>query len=374
MFNTELVFRPKPFYIQGALICVLLVFLLFAMIGRMLNRWRVRAWHHTYARALESEFAQVGMDSGRAMPALVWNGADEACLFATGRRGVATLHATLSLRPRHDPLLWIVQSLYDILALPAVPWCGPDRLTLTLTLPSSPRINGATFAIIDKRELRSMRHDRFDMKFARVLDSEKASEMRGLDERFAIASESGDATDRWLGEIGTRGDNQRARLGVAERLHGPGGRFFVSLLYTDQPRREPSSGGASESEHIERLELTMRVPRTASEAHASLPLLALALDIADALAQTSAGRSDILRLRPETYSTLKKTRAQVGQELSERRAREDRAETAEAEEEERRRVQQEKFEKLSPAEQARRKDLAKRRAQRKAQMTQAKRS
>ena len=50
------------------------------------------------------------------------------------------------------------------------------------------------------------------------------------------------------------------------------------------------------------------------------------------------------------------------------------AEAAGAEEEERRRAQQEKFEKLTPAEQARRKDLAKRRAQRKAQMTQAKRS
>ena len=118
----------------------------------------------------------------------------------------------------------------------------------------------------------------------------------------------------------------------------------------------------------------MRVPRTASEASASLPLLALVLDIADALAQTSAGRSDILQLRPETYTSLKKTRAQVGQELTERHAREDRAEAAGAEEEARRRAQQEKFEKLTPAEQARRKDLAKRRAQRKAQMTQAKRS
>ena len=163
-------------------------------------------------------------------------------------------------------------------------------------------------------------------------------------------------------------------MGVAERLHGPGGRFFVSLLYTDQPAREPTSGAVPESERIERLELTMRVPRTASEASASLPLLALVLDIADALAQTSAGRSDILQLRPETYTTLKKTRAQVGQELTERHAREDRAEAAGAEEEERRRAQQEKFEKLTPAEQARRKDLAKRRAQRKAQMTQAKRS
>lgn len=374
LFNNELVFRPKPFYIQGALIGALLVFLVFAMIGRLRNRWRVRAWHHTYAKALESEFAQVGAEPGHAVPPLVWNGADEACLYATGRRGVSTLHATLSLRPRHDPLLWTVQHLYDIFALPAVPWCGPDRLTLTLTLPSTPRINGATFAIIDKTELRAMRHDRFDMKFARVLDSENASELRGLDARFAIASESGDATDRWLGDMGPRGDKQRARLGVAERLHGPGGRFFVSLLYTDQPAREPTSGAVPESERIERLELTMRVPRTASEASASLPLLALVLDIADALAQTSAGRSDILQLRPETYTSLKKTRAQVGQELTERHAREDRAEAAGAEEEERRRAQQEKFEKLTPAEQARRKDLAKRRAQRKAQMTQAKRS
>lgn len=376
VWKVNLALRPRQFYVQGTLLAMALLLFVIAVLGRLSNRWRVQSWSRVYTRALEDEFVQVGADDAAtrgSVPRLVWNGGDEACLFASGRRGVQTLHATVHLRPRNDPILRAVSTLYDILSVPVVPWNAPDHVTLTFTFPTTPRINSATFAIIDKTELHRERHGRFDMKFARVLDGASASESRGLDERFAIASESGDATDRWLGEIGPRGDKQRSRLGVADRLNSPAGQFLVSLLYTDQPRLEPQTGALPESQRVERLEMTMRLPRTENEARTSLPLLALALDIVDALALTAAGRSDILALRPETHTALKKVRTQVNEGLNELSTRDAKAEAAEAEEEERRRAQQEKFDKLSPAEQAKRKQIAQKRSARKAQGMQIKR-
>ncbi|KAL4399107.1 endoplasmic reticulum calcium ion homeostasis protein [Malassezia pachydermatis] len=371
--NIDLAFHPKLFRIQGIVLGVVVVYIVFATLGHLLNKQRMAAWSKVYGEYLRKEFAQVGIDATSAEPKLMWNGSDEACLFATGRRGVDTLHATVSLRPWQDPLRILVSMLYDMLMLPARPWLASDNVTLTFTLPKAPRVNGGVFALISKYKLREVRYDRYDMLFARVADAANASASRDLDERFAIASESGNITDRWLGEVGQRGDDQRRALGITEALNGPAGLFLESLVFTDQPHVRPLYPHLDQ-ERVERLELTMRLPRTQRQAETSLELLKLALDLVDALYLTSSGRSTILALRPETHTALKKTRADAQAALEEVLTRDRKAELEEAAEEERLRLQKEKFEKLTPAEQAKRKEVAKRRNQRKAQMTQMKRS
>lgn len=373
IMNVKLAFRPAQFYVQGALVALSVLYLLIAFAGRAVNRWRVRAWHQRFGAALQKEFVQVGADAASAQPVLLWNGPNEACLFATGRRGIDTLHANVWLRPWHDILYICVSLLYDVLALPAVPWFGPETVTVQMALPSSPRVNGGTFAIIDKTELVPARHGRYDMLFAKVLDAENASRARGLDERFAIATESGDITDKWLGEVGPRGDAQRAKLGLIDTLNSNAGRLLVSLLFTDQPRLQPEYEAVPETQRVERLELTMRLPRTAVQLEGSVQLLTLCMDLIDALHLTATGKSKLMALRPETHVALKKTRAEAAEALSEILMRDTKAEAAEAAEEERLRLQKEKFDKLSPAEQAKRKELAKRRSQRKAQMKEMRR-
>lgn len=373
VMNLKLAFRPAQFYVQGTLVALSVLYLLVAFVGRAVNRWRVRAWRQRFGAALQKEFAQVGADAASAQRALLWNGANEACLFATGRRGIDTLHANVWLRPWHDILYVLVSLLYDLLALPAVPWFGPETITLHMALPSSPRVNGGTFAIIDKTELVPARHGRYDMLFAKVVDTENASRARGLDERFAIATESGDITDKWLGEVGPRGDAQRAKLGLTDTLNSSAGHLVVSLLFSDQPRVQPVYEAVPETQRVERLELTMRLPRTAAQLEGSVQLLTMCMDLVDALHLTATGKSNLMALRPETHVALKKTRAEAAQALSEILTRESKAEAAEAAEEERLRLQKEKFDKLSPAEQAKRRDVAKRRNQRKAQMKEMRR-
>ena len=367
--STELAFYPSMFYAQGAVLVLTLVYVFLSLLGRWLNRRAVAPWLRGFCAVLRGEFALVGVDE-RAP--LVWNGSADACLYASGRRGVDAMIATVRLAPRHDLLQLIGTFLYDALVLPAVPLLRGDSVTLFFRL-ASPRVHGGTLAVIDKQVLQHVRRGRFDLSFARVADVPNASSARSLDERFAIASESGNITDRWLGEVGARGDAQRARTGLVDALNGAGGRFVESLVFTDQPHVQPAHGAVPEGERAERLELTLRLPRTEADVAACVPVLVAALDMIDALHLTALKRSDVMALRPETHVALRKTRAEVDAALDAAASYEADADAEAAREEARRQQQREKREKLSPAEQARREALSKRRAARKAQQTQARR-
>ncbi|WFD02239.1 hypothetical protein MOBT1_000920 [Malassezia obtusa] len=361
----NLVFYPEQFYVQGALLALALVYALLALVGRWRNRRVVRPWTDTYVRALRDEFALVGADE--AAP-LVWNGAADAMLFASGRRGVDTLHATVQLAPRHDVLRLVGSFVYDTLALPETPTQTADRVTLTFRLPRNDARALGTLALIDKHHLQDVRRGRYDLLFAKVADGERASAARRLDERFAIASENGDVTDRFVGEPGARGDEQRERLGLVDALNGPAGRFVESFVVTDQPETRPA---ASAPAAAARVALTLRLPRSVRDAEATLPALAAALDVVDALHLATQGRSALLALRPETQAALRKTRVDVARALEAEESRDAEQEAQDEREEARRRAQQDKFDKLSPAEQAKRKQVEKRRAQRKMQQTQS---
>lgn len=361
----HLAFYPQQFYLQGALLALALLYALTAWVGRWRNRRIANQVAETYARALRTEFALVGAGDDHSL--LVWNGAADAMLFASGRRGVEVLQATFQLAPRHDLLKRVGAFLYDHLWLPSTPVQVHDRVALSFRLPHDEKRTLGTFALIDKHALQRVRQNRFDLLFAKVADAENANTQRALDERFAIASEHGELTDRFLGEVGVRGDEQRKRLGLVEAVNGPAGRFLESLVVTDQPETRPASASTP---NMDRVVLTLRVPRSVRDAEATFPLLAAALDIIDALYLASTGRSTLLALRPETQNSLKKTRIEVAKALEEQAALYADADEQEEREEARRKAQQEKFEKLTPAEQAKRKQIEKKRAQRKQQQSQ----
>mgnify|MGYP001762195321 CR=1 FL=1 len=361
-------FFPSMFYVQGTLLAAAFVYLVLAFAGRAINGWRTRAWARELGQALQSEFAVVGTGEERGgAPRLLWDGGDRAMLYASGRRGVQALHACVQLAPLHDPLQLLVFSAIDNLALPPVPWMQHDETTLIFRLPRSPRGACGSFALIDKTVLQRVRHGRFDLAFAKVSDVAGMNASRALDERFAIASEAANITDRFLGESGARGDAQRAALGLVDALNSNAGRWLVSLVWTDQPRVRPMDGALPEAARLPRLELTLRLPRTAAQAREALPLVGAALDIVDALHLTAAGRSDLLALRPETCATLRRTRDEVDQLLNEERDRDAKEEEEENRERARRQAAQERLEQLSPAEQEKRREIEKKRAKRKAQ-------
>lgn len=352
---------PSMFYLQGVLLAIALAYAVFALLGRALNRWKSRTWLRELENALQSEFAVVGKDKSNPV---VWNGGDEACLYASGRRGTVCLHASVALATRHDPAAYAAYCLYDAIMVPVIPAMPADRAVLSFVLP--PSRPAGTFAVIDKSVLQRVRHGRYDLAFARIADAPNFNAQRGFDDRFAVASEAADITDKWLGDVGARGDAQRAALGLVGTLNSAAGAWLESLVWTDQPTKRPSAP-VPPSERVERLELTIRLPQSAEAARAAMALVATALDIVDALAHAASGRSTLLALRPETHNTLRRTRAELDSVLASEATADERAEREEAEEQARLSEQRAKLEKLSPAEQERRKQLEKKRAMRKTQ-------
>ncbi|WFD31158.1 hypothetical protein MSPP1_002192 [Malassezia sp. CBS 17886] len=362
----NLAFYPREYYVQAAIVGAALVYALVAAVGRWWNRRIVQDMERELTRAIAPQFAHVGANNDA--PALLWNGGDQAVLFASGRKGVDTFHATFSLAPRHDPLLYLVSLLVDTFTLPRVPNLKEDLVSFTFKIPAADRKPVGTFAIVAKSALPRVLHNRFDLSFGRLLESSEAGRARSLDERFAIVSEAGNITDRFLGEEGPRGDEQRSKVVFSSLLSGLSGGDFLSLVWTDQPAERPTGGAIPADARVERLELTLRLPRGREASVQAVPLVVAALDIVDALHLTATGRSDLFALRPETVTALKKTRTEVDRVLD-KSASKGGAGAADAHVEEQRRAALERFDKLSPAEQAKKKEVEKRRAQRKSQST-----
>ena len=107
----------------------------------------------------------------------------------------------------------------------------------------------------------------------------------------------------------------------------------------------------------------MRVPSTASQAKETLPLLGLALDLADGLSGSIA--SSPLKLRPDTLAKLRKTRQEVDKQLEEESMKDKREAEKEAKAEAKAKAEKDKWNNLSAAEQERRKEIEKKRQQKK---------
>lgn len=112
-----------------------------------------------------------------------------------------------------------------------------------------------------------------------------------------------------------------------------------------------------------RILLTMRIPRTAAQAKETLPLLGLALDIADALSGSIA--SSPLKLRSDTHAKLRKIRQEVDKALEEESLKDKREAEKEKLAEAKAKAEKEKWNSLSPAEQERKKEVERKRQMKK---------
>jgi hypothetical protein len=155
---------------------------------------------------------------------------------------VCSLQILFNLKPMHDP----IQLLYNLgsdFATAALVSSSRDLLTLTFLLPyQGPDNVSGVFALVDKTALRSTRKGRFDLTFAKVIDSENANEQRELSPQFAIMSETGELTDAILGDIGEKGKAQRHRVGLQTAVNGEAGKLLYSLVLSDQPEQRPEEG------------------------------------------------------------------------------------------------------------------------------------
>lgn len=348
------VFRPALFWVEGGTIGVCILFMLIHLVGKTRNRQIAERFANAALPILQEEFAVVANDDG-GKGHLLWNGGKSAMMFGSGRRGCASLQVTFDLIPRHDPLEMVFTFAKDI-AMATTTSSFRDTITLTFTLPPTADNVSGVFALVNKGALQATRKDRFDLTFAKVNDADNAVTSRGLSQRWAIMSEASDLTDGFLGEPDQKGVTQRSKLGLVDLLEGQAGKFLDSLVLTDQPATRPENGPVAADKRERLLVLTLQAPKSRADVQKAVELIQLGCNLVDA---TDKG---VIKVRNETLNKLRKTRQQVDKELLEESTKEQREAEQEAREEAKRKAEKEKFDKLSPAEQAKRKEVERKRA------------
>ena len=318
------VFRPALFWLEGGVLGFCLFFILIHLVGKTRNRHIADRFASAAVPVLEQEFVVVANDDGKGQ--LLWNGGNSALMFASGRRGCASLHVTFELIPRHDPIE-ILFSLAKDIVLASTTSSFRDTVTFTFTLPPTSDNVSGVFALVNKGALQQTRSGRFDLSFTKVVDSDVAVTSRGLSRQWAIMSEASELTDGFLGEPDQRGVAQRAKLGLVDLLEGQAGQFLHSLILTDQPFQRPTRGPIPVEKRQRLLILTLQTPKSRSDVSKALELLQLGCNLVDALDQ------GVIKLRNETLAKLRKTRAAVDKELQDEATKEQREAEQEAREE-----------------------------------------
>lgn len=347
------VFRPALFWVEGGVLGFCLIFVLIHLVGKTRNRQIAQMFASAALPTLENEFAAVANDDGKGH--LLWNGGNSALMFASGRRGCASLHVTFDLMPRHDPMEILYNVVKDIV-LASTTSSFRDTITFTFTLPPTADNLSGIFALVNKGALQHTRSGRYDLTFAKVNDSDSAVTSRGLSKQWAIMSEASDLTDGFLGEPDQKGVAQRSKLGIVDLIEGHAGQLLDSLVLTDQPFTRPTDGPIAVDKRERLLILTLQVPKSRTDLPKAIHLLQLGCNLVDALDK------GLVKLRSETLAKLRKTRAQVDKELQHDATKEQREAEQEAKEEAKRKAEKAKFDKLSPAEQAKRKEVERKRA------------
>ncbi|ETS63099.1 hypothetical protein PaG_02876 [Moesziomyces aphidis] len=350
------VFRPALFWLEGGVLGFCVLFMLVHLVGKTRNRQMAQRFATAAAPVLQQEFAVVADDEGKG--SLLWNGGNAAFMFASGRRGCASLQVTFDMVPRHDPMEIVYTLLKDVVVA-STSSSFRDTVTFTFTLPPTSDNVSGVFALVNKSALQHTRSGRFDLTFAKVNDTDATVTSRGLSKQWAVMSEATDLTDGFLGEADQKGVAQRAKLGLVDLLEGQAGKLLDSLVLTDQPFSRPTNGPIAAEKRERLLILTLQLPKSHTDVRKAIELLQFGCNLVDAL------DTGVVKLRNETLAKLRKTRAQVDKELHDEATKEQREAELEAREEAKRKAEKEKFDKLSPAEQAKRKEVERKRAMKK---------
>ncbi|KAI0081791.1 DUF1682-domain-containing protein [Panus rudis PR-1116 ss-1] len=349
-------FRPALFKNELYLLAAVLFYVLFYFVGKKINEKRANAWIDSHLVFYATQFSKPIQPGG-----LTQDGNSDFFAFSTGRRAVKSLHTTFTLRPRHDLIQWLFQTVWGLVDLN---YAVADEVELDFTFKESSNIPDAVWAIVSKDELKGIRDNRWDLTFT------KTTENPQLPPFYSVMSEFADVTDTLLKTHGP--------LSLPQVLSDPKIQpYFRSLSLTDQPRSRPLAPLPA-SHRSKHLILTLNLP-SSSDSKATLGLVQAVFQLVDVIAGEggwgigkgpATGKNGVglnPSLRPETRAKLKKTREEVEKQLKEDAEKEKREEQAEEKAAAKKKAEEERLSRLSAAEQKKIMEREKKRALRKTQ-------
>lgn len=322
--------HPASEFQMELYILLLLVAVIFVHFwGNRRNRKISRAFVSGLSQVLSSEFAYIGFSTRPETVAIsstadVASGSEsnknglspdillrgtshtEYVSYASGRNNVMFMHATISLQRRNNPLAWfselVLSFFFESIPEPA------DSITLTMS-PQPGKYDNFIWALVNKRQMRRWREERYDMSLTRTSDWE------GLPTWCAVMGESKEA-----GDVALYSELRHAVVDSQD--------FLEYLIVTDQPKDKPAT--LAETEPKKRIILQLRMPHP-TDAPKVARLVQAYIRLIDHLVERA-------HFRPEVTRKIKAAREDANRKM--RRAEEEAA----AEEREARRVDERKKE------------------------------
>ncbi|KAF8655255.1 hypothetical protein AX16_003157 [Volvariella volvacea WC 439] len=317
------VFRPAYFKIEAYLLAAIVFYVVASFFGGKENNKRATTWLKAHLPLYEQQF------SSPSVKGLTQDGNSDFFNFSTGRRNIASLHTVFTLRPRHDFVQWLFQTLRT--SLVDLHYRAEDQIQLDFKLLPGALPDNFVWAVVAKDNLLWVKSDRWDLTFT------KTTENPALPSTMSVMSEFADVTDNLFKPFG----NFSLLAALQNSKIQP---YFRSLSITDQPRSRPSKPVpvAEREKHV----ILNLVAPPSSDVTATVDLVAAIFSMIDALNK--------INLRPETKAKLRKVREDLDVALKEDAEREKKEELAQAVEDKKaakRKAEQERIAKLPAAEQ-----------------------
>lgn len=86
--SSRVVVKPIDFQLEALVACIALAYVLLHTLGKKKNQRLADTWVAQAIPTIEKEFATTAKDGEGKGELLLWNGGDEAVLYASGRRSV----------------------------------------------------------------------------------------------------------------------------------------------------------------------------------------------------------------------------------------------------------------------------------------------
>ncbi|PKS11939.1 hypothetical protein jhhlp_001235 [Lomentospora prolificans] len=292
----------SEFRLEGYIICVIAVLLVFHLYGSRRNRSKAKNYMAKHIGLLRREFAQVGFGGESQIRE---KSLFEFEAYATGRQNVAFLDINLLLKKRFNPIMAAVElvlgSLFESFPAPAdrvdavlYPFDGKESKTVP-TIPGAElkveksTYDGFVWAIVNKDCMQAVRDERYDASITFTKDNSK------LPAWLTVMSESAEITEALL----------TPELADAAKKAGD---LLEYLIISDQPIDKPTT--IDETAPRKRIFIRYRLPSSDKEYDDVLPLFSYFLRLPDVLVKQAHFRPEVLRkiriIRDDTIAQIKK--------------------------------------------------------------------
>ncbi|KAI0463819.1 hypothetical protein LJB42_002826 [Komagataella kurtzmanii] len=296
-----------------------LAYLLTHFLGASYNARLVSKWVSSAEEVLDKQFASLGCS---VKEKVVKDDNEHYTYFATGRKNIESLTVRFTLKPRHNLLLLVTETILSFFISSIEKSIDSVNIIVKYSDEAESNIDDFIWAIVNKDGMNQARIENYFLSLTKTSESSK------LPTEYVFMSETADITEEVYNDAENSGLTSSPTL-------------LKYVAFTDQSIVKPTT--LEEAASSKKAILYTNFPSTASELKANQDLLTSFLSLVDNVVEN-------VKFRPETLKRVKKTREAEIQKIK-KALDEVQKEELESKRVEEQRKERERISKLSPEEQ-----------------------